>query len=102
MAVVVRQLEKEFNLEPTACSNERVAFKVLEQGIETTVGERRAPTRKQKHHHSGQPTVKQRLAALIDEACCDSPTVTQLIGRLQHQGVTIASQEMPVAAHESD
>lgn len=90
--VVVRQLEKEFNLEPTPCSNERVALIAQEQGIETTVSSRRAPTRKQKHHHSGQPTVKQRLAALIDEACCDSPTVTQLIGRLQHQGVTIHPQ----------
>jgi hypothetical protein len=90
--VIVRQLEKEFNLEPTACSNEQVAFKVLEQGIETTVSDRRAPTSKQKHHHSGKPTVKQRLASLIDEACSDSPTVTQLIGRLQHQGVTIHPQ----------
>jgi hypothetical protein len=90
--VVVRQLEKEFNLEPTPCSNERVALKATEQGIETTVSSRRAPTQKQKHHHSGKPTVKQRLAALIDEACCDSPTVKQLIGRLQHQGVTIHPQ----------
>ncbi|MBD0362641.1 MAG: relaxase/mobilization nuclease domain-containing protein [Coleofasciculus sp. C3-bin4] len=90
--VVVRQLEKEFNLEPTPCSNERVAFQVKELGIETTISDRRAPTSKQKHHHSGQPTVKRRLAALIDEACCDSPTVKQLIGRLQHQGVTIHPQ----------
>jgi hypothetical protein len=90
--VVVRQLEKEFNLEPTACSNERVAFKVQEIGIETTVGSRRAPTSKQKHHPSSQPTVKQRLANLIDEACSDSPTVKQLIGRLQHQGVKVHPQ----------
>ena len=90
--VVVRQLEKEFNLEPTPCSNERVARKVLEIGIETTVSDRRAPTSKQKHHPSGQPTVKQRLAANIDEACSDSPTVTQLIGRLQHQGVKVYPQ----------
>jgi len=90
--VIVRQLEKEFNLEPTPCSNERVALIAIEQGIETTVSDRRAPTSKQKHHHSGQPTVKQRLAALIDEACSDSPTVKQLIGRLQHQGITIHPQ----------
>ena len=90
--VIVRQLEKEFNLEPTPCSNERVALIATEQGIETTVSDRRAPTRKQKHHHSGKLTVKQRLAALIDEACCDSPTVTQLIGRLQHQGVKVFPQ----------
>jgi len=90
--VIVRQLEKEFNLEPTPCSNERVALIATEQGIETTVSDRRAPTRKQKHHHSGKLTVKQRLAALIDEACCDSPTVKQLIGRLQHQGVKVHPQ----------
>lgn len=90
--VIVRQMEKEFNLEPTPCSNERVAFKALELGIETTVGDRRAPTSRQKHHPSGQPTVKQRLTALIDEVCCDSPTVMQLIGRLQHQGVKVHPQ----------
>jgi hypothetical protein len=90
--VIVRQLEKEFNLEPTPCSNERVALIATEQGIETTVSDRRAPNQKQKHHHSGKPTVKQQLAALIDEACSDSPTVTQLIGRLQHQGVKVFPQ----------
>jgi len=50
--VIVRQLEKEFNLEATPCSNERVALKATEQGIETTVSDRRAPTSKQKHHHA--------------------------------------------------
>jgi hypothetical protein len=89
--VVVRQLEKEFGLEAAPCSNSRVAQKVEEKGISTTVSDRRAPTRKQKHH-SDKPTVKQRLASLIDEACSDSPTVTQLIGRLQHQGVIVHPQ----------
>jgi hypothetical protein len=89
--VIVRQLEKEFGLEATPCSNERVAQKVEEKGISTTVSDRSAPTRKQKHH-SDKPTVKQRLADLIDEACSDSPTVTQLIGRLQHQGVIVHPQ----------
>lgn len=90
--VIVRQLEKEFGLEATPCSNSRVAQKVEEKGISTTVADRRAPTRKQKHHDSGFPTVKQRLASLIDEACSDSPTVTQLIGRLQQQGVIVHPQ----------
>jgi hypothetical protein len=90
--VIVRQLEKEFSLEATPCSNERVAEKVEGKGISTTVADRRAPTRKQKHHDSGFPTVKQRLADLIDEACSDSPTVTQLIGRLQHKGVIVHPQ----------
>jgi hypothetical protein len=90
--VIVRQLEKEFNLEPTPCSNEPVARKVQEFGIETTVSDRCAPTSKQKHHPSGQPTVKQRLADLIDEACSDSPTLIQLIARLQRQGVVVYPQ----------
>jgi hypothetical protein len=90
--VIVRQLESEFNLEATPCSNERVALIATEQGIETTVSDRRAPTSKQKHHHSSQPTVKQRLASLIDEATQDNPTVKQLIGRLQHQGVKVFPQ----------
>ncbi|HEY9634829.1 MAG TPA: relaxase/mobilization nuclease domain-containing protein [Coleofasciculaceae cyanobacterium] len=90
--VIVRQLEKQFNLEPTPCSNWRVAQKVEEKGISTTVSDRSAPTRRQKHYDSDKPTVKQRLASLIDEACSDSPTVTQLIGRLQHQGVIVHPQ----------
>lgn len=90
--VIVRQLEKEFNLEPTPCSNLRVALMATEQGIETTVSDRRAPNQKQKHHHSGKPTVKQRLASLIDEATQDNPTVTRLIGRLQRQGVKVFPQ----------
>jgi hypothetical protein len=89
--VIVRQLEKEFSLEATPCSNSRVAETVEASGIETTVSDRSAPTRKQKHH-SDKPTVKQRLANFIDEACSDSPTVTQLIGRLQHQGVIVHPQ----------
>ena len=89
--VIVRQLEKEFGLEATPCSNSRVAETVEASGIETTVSDRRAPTRKQKHH-SDKPTVKQRLANFIDEACSDFPTVTQLIGRLQHNGVIVHPQ----------
>ena len=88
--VVVRQLEKEFGLEATPCSNERVANRVREEhGIETNVSERRALTKRQKHHASGSPPVTQRLADLIDEVCSDFPTVTQLIARLQHQGVKV-------------
>lgn len=87
--VVVRQLEKEFGLEPTPCSNERVAYKVKEKGIETTVSDSRAPTQRQTHHESGKPTVKQRLADIIDKVSQDKPTMTQLIGRLQRQGVKV-------------
>lgn len=88
--VVVRQLEQEFGLEPTRCSNERVAEKVKQKhGIETTVGERSAQTKKQKHHFSGKPPVKQLLADAIDEATNDQPTVTELIARLQQQDITV-------------
>ena len=88
--VVVRQLEQEFGLEPTRCSNERVAEKVKQKhGIGTTVGERSAQTKKQKHHFSGKPPVKQLLADAIDEATFDQPTVTSLIARLQQQDITV-------------
>ena len=90
--VVVRQLEKEFGLSATPCSNGRVAEKVEEKGIETTIADRRAQTRKQKHHLSGKPPVKQQLAALIDEVTASHPTVTELIGRLQRSGVTVHPQ----------
>jgi hypothetical protein len=73
--VVVRQLEKEFGLSATPCSNGRVAEKVEEKGISTTIADRRAQTRKQKHHLSGKPPVKQQLAALIDEVTASHPTV---------------------------
>ena len=88
--VVVRQLEQEFGLEPTRCSNERVAEKVKQKhGIKTTVGERSAQTKKQKHHFSGKPPVKQLLADTIDEATSDQPTFTELIARLQQQDITV-------------
>lgn len=90
--VIVRQLEKEFSLEATPCSNSRVAPKVEEKGISTTVADRRALSRKQKHHKSGKPPIKQQLAALIDEATASHPTVTELIGRLQREGVIIHPQ----------
>ncbi|HEY9795844.1 MAG TPA: relaxase/mobilization nuclease domain-containing protein [Leptolyngbyaceae cyanobacterium] len=90
--VIVRQLEKEFGLEATPCSNERVAQKVEEKGISTTVADRRALSRKQKHHSSCKPPIKQQLAALIDEATASHPTVTELIGRLQRNGVIIHPQ----------
>jgi hypothetical protein len=91
--VVVRQLEKEYGLEATPCSSERVAQKVeREYGIEATFGDRQAPTQRQKHHESGLPSVKQMLADTIDAATEDNPTMTQLIGRLQHEGIEIHPQ----------
>lgn len=91
--VVVRQLEKEFGLEAAPCSSERVATIVKqEHGISTTVSHRAAQTQKQKHHSSGKPPVTQLLADIIDEATVDQPTCTQLIARLQQQGVVVHPQ----------
>ncbi len=91
--VVVRQLEKEFGLEAAPCSSERVATRVKEElGIETTVSHRAAQTQKQKHHTSLKPPVTQLLADAIDAATVDQPTVTQLIGRLQQQGIVVHPQ----------
>jgi len=87
--VIVRQLGKEFNLEPTPCSNERVALIATEQGIETTVSDRRAPNQKQKHHHSGKPTVKQQLAALIFKAVLDCQQFVGTNYTLRREGDTI-------------
>jgi hypothetical protein len=87
--VVVRQLEKEFGLEPTPCSSERVAERVKEKGIETKKSDRRAPTQRQKHHESGKPSVKEQLQEAIDQASQDKPTMTQFLKRLQRQGVKV-------------
>ena len=91
--VVVRQLEKEYGLEAAPCSSEKVAIKVKEEyGIETTVSHRAAQTRKQKHHSSGKPPITQLLADIIDEVTHEKPTVTELIARLQQQGVVVHPQ----------
>ncbi len=90
--VVVRRLEQEFGLEATPCSNDLVASRVQEEGIEATVSDRRAMTRRQKHHASGKLPVTQQLADLIDEVTQDQPTVTRLIGRLQQRGVMVHPQ----------
>jgi Relaxase/Mobilisation nuclease domain len=91
--VVVRKLEKEFALEPAPCGSESVAAKLKEKyDIDATVSDRKAYTRKQKKHTSGQPPVTQLLADAIDEATQDGPTVTQLIGRLQQRGIIVHPQ----------
>jgi Relaxase/Mobilisation nuclease domain len=91
--VVLRKLEKEFGLEPVPCSSESVAVKLKEKyDIDATVSSRKAQTRKQKKHPSNKPPVTQLLADIIDEATQDSPTVTELISRLQQRGVTVHPQ----------
>jgi hypothetical protein len=91
--VILRQLEKEYGLEEVSCSSDRVAKTVQnENGFKTTVSDRHAQTQKQKHHSSNQPPITQLLADIIDEATKDQPTVTQLIQRLQQQGVVVHPQ----------
>ncbi|MBE9258344.1 relaxase/mobilization nuclease domain-containing protein [Dolichospermum sp. LEGE 00246] len=91
--VILRQLEKDYGLEAVSCSNDRVAQRVQEVfGIETTVSDRHGQTQKQKHHSSNQPPITQLLADIIDAATKDQPTVTQLIQRLQQQGVVVHPQ----------
>ncbi|MBJ7298331.1 MAG: relaxase/mobilization nuclease domain-containing protein [Dolichospermum sp.] len=91
--VILRQLEKEYGLEAVSCSSDRVAQRVQEEsGFETTVSDRHSQTQKQKHHSSNQPPITQLLADIIDAATKDQPTVTQLIQRLQQQGVVVHPQ----------
>ncbi|WP_339327957.1 relaxase/mobilization nuclease domain-containing protein [Anabaena lutea] len=91
--VILRQLEKDYGLEAVSCSSDRVAQRVQEEsGVETTVSNRHSQTQKQKHHSSNQPPITQLLADIIDAATKDQPTVTQLIQRLQQQGVVVHPQ----------
>lgn len=90
--VILRQLEKEYGLEEVSCSSDRVAKTVEKIGIETTISDRHSQTQKQKHHSSNQPPITQLLADIIDAATKDQPTVTQLIQRLQQQGVVLHPQ----------
>jgi hypothetical protein len=91
--VILRQLEKEYGLEAVSCSSDSVAQRVQEEsGFETTVSNRHSQTQKQKHHSSNQPPITQLLADIIDAATKDQPTVTQLIQRLQQQGVVVHPQ----------
>jgi len=87
--VVTRRLEHEFGLEPTPCANEQIAQRIRDEGIEATVSNRKSPTQRQKHHESGKPSVKEQLQEAIDQASRDKPTMTQLLKRLQRQGVKV-------------
>lgn len=87
--VVTRKLEHEFGLEPTPCANEKIAQRLRDEGIEVTVSDRKSKTQRQTHHESGKPSVKEQLQEAIDRASRDKPTMTQLIGRLQRQGVKV-------------
>ena len=89
--VAARKLEKEFGLEPTPCSNEKVVQKLQEIGIIASVSPtiRKPQTIKQLKHTSGKPSVAQLIADAVDEACSDKPTFTQLVERLKSQNIIV-------------
>jgi hypothetical protein len=89
--VAARKLEKEFGLEPTPCSSEKVVQKLQEIGIEASVTPtiRKPPTIKQLKHTSGKPPLVQLIADAIDEAAVDKPTFTQLVSRLKEKNIIV-------------
>jgi hypothetical protein len=89
--VAARKLEKEFGLEPTPCSSEKVVQKLQEIGIEASVSPtlRKPQTIKQLKHTSGKPPVVELIADAVDEACSDKPTFTQLVSRLKEKNIIV-------------
>jgi anti-sigma28 factor (negative regulator of flagellin synthesis) len=85
---IIRQLEKDYGLQPTLGSHEKLSRK-------PSIGQQRRLEREQKEYLKGdrltpqEPPVKQQLQELIDQATADSPTMPQLIERLQIQGVKV-------------
>ncbi|MBD2609387.1 relaxase/mobilization nuclease domain-containing protein, partial [Scytonema hofmannii FACHB-248] len=89
--VAARKLEKEFGLEQTPCSSEKVVQKLQEIGIIASVSPtiRKPQTIKQLKHTSGKPSVAQLIADAVDEACSDKPTFTQLVSRLKEKNIIV-------------
>jgi Relaxase/Mobilisation nuclease domain len=89
--VAARKLEKEFGLEATPCSSEKVVQKLQEIGIIASVSPtlRKPPTIKQLKHTSGKPPVVELIADAVDEACSDKPTFNQLVSRLKEKNIIV-------------
>lgn len=89
--VAARKLEKEFGLEPTPCSSEKVVQKLQEIGIEASVTStlRKPPTIKQLKHTSGKPPIAQMIADAVDALAADKPTFTQLVSRLKEKNIIV-------------
>ncbi|BAY67150.1 relaxase/mobilization nuclease family protein (plasmid) [Calothrix brevissima NIES-22] len=85
---IIRQLERDYGLQPTLGSHEKLSRK-------PSIGQQRRIEREQKEYLKGdrlspqEPPIKQQLQELIDRATTDSPTMPQLIERLQIQGVKV-------------
>jgi hypothetical protein len=92
--VAARKLEKEFGLEATPCSNEKVVQKLQEIGIIASVTStiRKPQTIKQLKHTSGKPPVVELIADAVDEACSDKPTFNQLVERLKSQNIAVLTK----------
>ncbi|MBW4605673.1 MAG: relaxase/mobilization nuclease domain-containing protein [Hassallia sp. WJT32-NPBG1] len=92
--VAARKLEKEFGLEATPCSSEKVVQKLQEIGIIASVTStlRKPPTIKQLKHTSGKPPVVKLIADAVDEAAADKPTFNQLVERLKSQNIAVLTK----------
>jgi hypothetical protein len=92
--VAARKLEKEFGLEATPCSSEKVVQKLQEIGIIASVTStiRKPQTIKQLKHTSDKPPVVKLIADAVDEAAVDKPTFTQLVERLKSQNIAVLTK----------
>jgi Relaxase/Mobilisation nuclease domain len=85
---IIRQLERDYGLQQTLGSHEKLSRN-------PSIGQQRRLEREQKEYLKGErstpqePPIKQQLQELIDRATADSPTMPQLIERLQIQGVKV-------------
>lgn len=89
--VAARKLEKEFGLQISPCSNQRIASLLVEQGIEATVTDNmmRSPSIKELKNKSEKPSVRQLIADRIDSVIENSETFTQFITRLKEFDVFV-------------
>ncbi|QIR41888.1 relaxase/mobilization nuclease domain-containing protein (plasmid) [Tolypothrix sp. PCC 7910] len=84
----IRQIERDYQLQPTLGSHEKLSRN-------PSIGQQRRLEREQQEYLKGdrptpqEPPIKQQLQELIDRATADSPTMPQLIERLQIQGVKV-------------
>ncbi|BAY95950.1 MULTISPECIES: relaxase/mobilization nuclease domain-containing protein [unclassified Tolypothrix] len=85
---IIRQIERDYGLQPTLGSHEKLSRN-------PSIGQQRRLEREQQEYLKGdrstpqEPPIKQQLQELIDRATADSPTMPQLIERLQIQGVKV-------------
>ncbi|WP_263420126.1 hypothetical protein [Tolypothrix sp. PCC 7601] len=85
---IIRQLEREYGLQPTISSKEKL-------NRAPSIGQQRRLEREQLEYEQGerntppQQPIKTQLIELIDRATIDKPTMPQLVERLQLKGVEV-------------